>query len=691
GSSWPYNTSNKQITYYLFHHHGDAFTTVYSEIPQNLTVSHDAALLSGITSFNVTANVGADICLSVDGEIIGTGVGNGFLPTTISIESQLQETNVLVTIVKQNYYRYESIVSVIPPSGPYIIYEDHSINDTAGNNNGLIDYGENILLGLTLKNVGIQAADNVVATLTTTDTHISFSDNTENFGTIGADQSSTINDAYEFSVSNNVEDQHYVLIDVNVEGDPGVKETWDTSFGVIINAPHFSVGTLTINDATGNNNGCLDPGETVNIIVDATNDGHATSPDATGTLTCNNSFITINTGSYDFGSFDTGQTKSAVFNITVANNAPNGANIPLEFNITGGNYSATEMFYEYIGLSIENFETGDFTAYNWVMGGSADWTNDTINPYEGTYCAKSGAIGNNSTTELSLTIDTNAGDISFWRKVSSENNFDYLQFYIDGVQQDQWAGEVSWGEVSFSVDTDTHTFKWVYDKDNSATGGQDCAWIDYITFPPVLSPFPVFHLSPTSLDFGLVQVGHDSTKQFTIYNLGSGTLTGSITTPDCYSVAESDTTPLRNVLDYSIYMGESMTYDLTFAPQNAQSYDGEVLIAINPFTAKYLDVFGTGIPQVSADDNTYYDHTSILGNFPNPAKGSTVIKYHLKGSAMNQDATIKIYNICGEFVKTVQGTCGAAQIDISDMATGIYFYKLENQNFDEVKKMILVK
>jgi len=34
----------------------------------------------------------------------------------------------------------------------------------------------------------------------------------------------------------------------------------------------------------------------------------------------------------------------------------------------------------------------------------------------------------------------------------------------------------------------------------------------------------------------------------------------------------------------------------------------------------------------------------------------------------------------------VQGVGGAAQIDISDMATGIYFYKLENQDFDEVRK-----
>ena len=39
-SSWPYNTNNKEVTYNLFHHHGDAFTVVYSEIPQDLTIIH---------------------------------------------------------------------------------------------------------------------------------------------------------------------------------------------------------------------------------------------------------------------------------------------------------------------------------------------------------------------------------------------------------------------------------------------------------------------------------------------------------------------------------------------------------------------------------------------------------------------------------------------------------------------------
>ncbi|MBL7104190.1 MAG: hypothetical protein ISS18_07650, partial [Bacteroidales bacterium] len=101
-SNWPYNTSNKEVTYNLFHHHGDAFMTVYSEIPQNLTVTHNPILYAGVTSFDVSANEGALIALTVNGEIIGTAEGTG-APVTITIPGQLPPDQMLVTITLQNY------------------------------------------------------------------------------------------------------------------------------------------------------------------------------------------------------------------------------------------------------------------------------------------------------------------------------------------------------------------------------------------------------------------------------------------------------------------------------------------------------------------------------------------------------------------------------------------------------------
>ena len=61
-----------------------------------------------------------------------------------------------------------------------------------------------------------------------------------------------------------------------------------------------------------------------------------------------------------------------------------------------------------------------------------------------------------------------------------------MQFYIDGNKQGEWSGiDNSWSFVSFPVSVGMHEFEWEYDKDQYVTGGQDCAWLDYIVFPPI--------------------------------------------------------------------------------------------------------------------------------------------------------------------------------------------------------------
>ena len=111
-SSWPYNTYNKQITYRLFHHHGDAFMTLFTEVPQSLTVSHASVHPVASTEFSVKANAGSTIALTADGEILATATGTGS-PLNIMIPQQNPESIINVTVTKQNYYRYSSQVEVI--------------------------------------------------------------------------------------------------------------------------------------------------------------------------------------------------------------------------------------------------------------------------------------------------------------------------------------------------------------------------------------------------------------------------------------------------------------------------------------------------------------------------------------------------------------------------------------------------
>lgn len=111
-SSWPYNVGNKQVTYHLFHHHGDAFLNVYSEVPQQMTVLHESSISSGETVINITANAGSFISLTVNGEIIGTGEGTGS-QVAIEIIPQTTQGTIMVTITKQNYYRHTSQIEII--------------------------------------------------------------------------------------------------------------------------------------------------------------------------------------------------------------------------------------------------------------------------------------------------------------------------------------------------------------------------------------------------------------------------------------------------------------------------------------------------------------------------------------------------------------------------------------------------
>jgi len=109
-NSWVGN-SVKQVTYRLFHHLGDAFMTVYTEVPKALTVKHDATLLNNATSFTVTADAGSFIALVVNGAIIGKADGTGS-PIVFNIPPQNAGDILHVTVTKQNYFRYSSQVKI---------------------------------------------------------------------------------------------------------------------------------------------------------------------------------------------------------------------------------------------------------------------------------------------------------------------------------------------------------------------------------------------------------------------------------------------------------------------------------------------------------------------------------------------------------------------------------------------------
>jgi hypothetical protein len=321
-SSWPYNTDNKEVTYHLFHHFGDAFSSIYSEVPQELLVVHNEVLVGGSPTFTVQANEGSLIALSVNGEIIGVGDGTGS-PENISITPQIPGTLVDIVVTKTNYFRYETSIGVISPDSPYVIYQDHLLNDQDGNGNGLMDYTENELLSITLQNIGNVGAENVSVIMASADPYIFVTDSTAFAGDIAGNQNITITDAFGCTVADSIPDGHLAFF--TIKSDDG-DTTWNSDFYITAHAPVLEFITFTIDDSEENNNGRFDPGETVNISVEIQNTGSSAAFNVMTGLSCEDNYVTILSAGQNGGNLLPGESAELIFSVSAQENTPGGFN-----------------------------------------------------------------------------------------------------------------------------------------------------------------------------------------------------------------------------------------------------------------------------------------------------------------------------------------------------------------------------
>ena len=153
-----------------------------------------------------------------------------------------------------------------------------------------------------------------------------------------------------------------------------------------------------------------------------------------------------------------------------------------------------DFVYEYCGGSPgcgaidadDDFETGDLSYLPWIAGGDADWFADDTLSSSPTHSARSGDILDDQTSFLEVTCTVSEGNVLFCYKVSSEEDYDFLRFYVDGEPQWSQSGEEGWSLASIGVSAGLHTFRWAYEKDHSLSSGSDAAWIDDVALPDAI-------------------------------------------------------------------------------------------------------------------------------------------------------------------------------------------------------------
>lgn len=460
-------------------------TVPRTKLPQTLTASHQTGVYVGATSLSVISGAeGALASLYWQGQTLAVAtVENGVANLEFPALSNIGELT--VTVSQFNYIPYQGTIPVTVAGGAFVVHQTVALDDTAGNNNQQADYGETVNLNLKLGNVGVEIANATAATLSTTDENVLILDNTENFGDIDPGASVEKPAAYAFQVNDEVEDGHTVYFSLHIEYNDSL--SFDALIPVKLNAPKLSVAGFVLDDTqNGNGDGYLQSGETAKITIVNINNGHSPSPDAQGILTTDSPWLTISDPASLGAISASNGSQDAVFQVTVASDAPQVVPADFHYQLVAGNYGKEADFGTYIINPImETFETHDFNMFPWTMGGNKPWAISSAGAYSGLYCSRSGNISHNQQSVMEITLlVSDEGYISFARKVNCEQEFDFLRFAMDGVELERWSGNLPWTVVSFPVTPGYHTFTWSYEKDEFVTEGQDRAWIDEILLPP---------------------------------------------------------------------------------------------------------------------------------------------------------------------------------------------------------------
>lgn len=466
---------------------GDPMMAVWTDEPINISVEYPETLTTGTSQFNVTVTSGGQgasgltVALLMNDELYGTGICASNGQATVTLDPVITEPGDAQLVVSgYNCLPQYFPVSFTSGNSAYVVYNAHQIDDTQGNGNGQPDNGETMSLTITLKNIGLADASDVMATLTTTNPNVTIVDATAPYGNIASGQQVTVDQGFAVELSNEIPDQEIVEFTISaVAGD-----TWLSAFQLTANAPVLQAGEAVLSD---NGNNIPDPGEEFDIAIPLNNVGHSISQALEATLSCSSNWISPATLTINLDALDAGESIPMIFSSFLADEqAPMGTVIDFTLSLFPQNSTQLilqKTFSYTLGQIIEDFESGGFTQMPWTHS-VIPWTVNGLHVQQGMFAAQSGAIPNNQRSDLSLNISVVRNDsISFYLKTSSEKDYDKLIFFIDDALRGEWSGDTDWRRVSYLISPGNHQLKWSYVKDVSNTAGSDAAWIDYIVFP----------------------------------------------------------------------------------------------------------------------------------------------------------------------------------------------------------------
>jgi len=353
GYPWTPDMTTTKATFEMGHWFGDPSMEIWTSMPESLDVTHPDAVMLGGVPFPVSVYLNGQpvedalVCLIKEEEVYEVGRTDPSGEVTL-YPSPLSPGDVEITITAHNAFPYRSTLPTT--TGAYIAFDswsvdDDSLDESQGNSDGDVDFGETIELSILLENLGDSTAFNVEATLNTTHPLISITDDHELYGDIGAHETMSCPDDFDFVVSPEIEDGEIVLFQLDMTADNG---SWSRSdLTLSVHAPVLVYESNVVEDLDGNGDGEPDPGETCEMTVVLRNEGSQAAIEIAAELTCDDPYVTVTASSSNFPDISSGGTGSSAvpYRFEVAADCSLGHVTTFVLQISGaGPYSASDTF-----------------------------------------------------------------------------------------------------------------------------------------------------------------------------------------------------------------------------------------------------------------------------------------------------------------------------------------------------------
>jgi hypothetical protein len=689
-------SNSSRINYYweIYSIMGDPSLIPYMGIPTVNAAEFSPVIPMGVATMQITAEPYTYVALSKDNVLYGTGLVDGNGSLNLQFTPFTSPGTAYLVMTRSLRQPLIAALNVTASEGPYILVDNLVVND---GNNAIAESGETLYLNVVINNVGTTDAQNITATMTTANPYVTVLNGTATVAGVQVNTPVTITNTFQIAISPAIPDQEVVALNFAFS-DSGTN-SWTANRNLTVNAPNVAFTAPTFTDP--NNNGSFEPGETITVTFNITNTGHMTSADGNLEVVISGTNATTPQTSFMLPGIPVGVNIPMSIPFTIANNAPDGSVIPIGLALTSGAQLVNNMVALPVGSTSEGFEGGVIQSPPWVNNSTIPWTVATGTGFiqSGTYSARAGAIGHNGTTELSITMNVGlAGNISFWRRVSSESGYDFLKFYINNTEMGSWSGNQAWAQMTYPVSTGANTFKWVYTKDYSTVSGYDTAWIDDIVFPlSGDSSVPIFYVPVQGLSFEIDQLNVPFTQELVVRNLGAAALTGTITVPAMVDMMFNGT-PVSDSYSYSIPAGQNGVFSIGITLTAPTVFNGTIVITSNDINNP-SQVVALYVTTSSNDDaNGIPAVTRLEGNYPNPFNPSTTVRYALKDAGK---VSISIYNLKGQLVKTlVNENKKAGNHNVvwngnddsgKPVSSGVYMYRMQATGVNQTRKMMLMK